>query len=325
MKRVFIIATAILALVSCDLFEITTVKIIEIDENMTYEEMYNTIATPLKEGDTRLTITLPGEPSDETFKAIRRALIETQEVADGSIDMTLYGAKVIGEEAFGYHADLNNEWINELKSVTLPDAVEIKGYAFYGCKGLVAFSAPEANTLGVNVFVACNELTYIYLPKAEYIGNGTFGSADNITDICLPELRELSRSMFNNCQNLETVVLPKVTRIHERVFEECMQLKTIVFGSPIESIGREVFRIHDEQYPDYTERIDLVLSSQQRLMINASDDDSSPHDEVWSASSDRCDFNDNEFAGYRFRSIRPFEEYESDSSTLTVPSNCILM
>ena len=174
MKRIFIVAVAILALTSCDKIDVKTIKRIVIKENASYEEVFNKVATPLSEGQTELHLVLPEEPSDEMFKAIRRALIETEEVADGSIDMTLWGVKVIGEDAFAYHADLNNEYVNELKSVTLPDAVEIKRYAFYGCKELRAFSAPEVKTIGINVFVICNNLIDIDLPKVEKIGNGTF-------------------------------------------------------------------------------------------------------------------------------------------------------
>lgn len=313
MKKIFTITAIIMLLISCDMIETLPERIV-LDEKATYEEVYNAVATPLKQGETKLKLTLPAEPSDQMFKAIRRALLETEEVADGSIDMTLHGVNVIGENAFGYHADLNNESVYELKSVTLPDAVEIKRYAFFDCRELCSFYAPKAKTIGVNAFVLCEKLTQIDLPKAEIIQRGALQKARELTRICLPELRTISAGMFGGCDRLETVVLPKVTRIEERAFEACMDLKTIVFASPIESIDREVFYTHDEQNNHNTAHVDLVLSSQQRRMISTSDDDSTPNAGMWHASGERFDFHDDEFAGYRFNSIRPYEEYESNNT-----------
>lgn len=306
MKRIFIVAVAILALTSCDKIDVETIKRIVIRGNASYEEVFNKVATPLSEGQTKLHIVLPEEPSDEMFKAIRRALIETEEVADGSIDMTLWGVKVIGEDAFAYHADLNNEYVNELKSVTLPDAVEIKRYAFYGCRELRTFSAPEVKTIGINVFVICNNLIDIDLPKVEKIGNGTFHNIKNLKSICLPELKELSSSIFSNCDNLETVILPKVTRIREMAFENVTSLKTIVFGAPIESVEGDIFSIHGELQANHTEHIDLVLSKEQRRMVNDSYDEQNPRAGFWHASGGAFDFSSNEFLGYRFKSIKAY-------------------
>ena len=307
MKKILITALLLLSFASCDKTTSQPDRI-KLSENATYEEIYNAVATPLKNGETKLDLTLPSQPSDMMFKAIRRALIETEEVTDGSIEMTLWGAQVIGENAFGYHADLNNESVDELKSVTLPDAVEIMHNAFYGCGELLRFSAPKAKTLGRNVFVICNKLIHIDLPVAETIGHGSLHNINSLTSICLPELKVLSSGMLALCENLETVVLPKVTRIEERAFEENRSLKTIVFGSPIEMVDREVFWFHDRPDMAHTERIDLVLSIQQRKLVNHSYDSQEPYQGVWYADVDRFDFQDKEFAGYRFQSIRPYED-----------------
>lgn len=308
MKKILTIAIFLLALTSCNLIVVDIKPTrITLSENLTYEENYDLVAAALKAGKTELKLELPAEPSDEIFKAIRRALLETEEVADGSIKMTLWGAEVIGENAFGYHADLTNEWVNELSSVSLPDAIEIKNDAFYGCHELQTFSAPKAKTLGRTVLVGCRELTHIELPMAEIIGRGSLHNLSSLIKINLPELKVLSSSMFALCENLETVILPKVTRIEERVFEENRSLKTIVFGSPIESIDGELFYSHDESHPFLTERIDLTLSRRQRTMINDSYGEPSPYEGRWYAAGEPFNFNSNEFAGYRFKSISPYE------------------
>ena len=76
MKRIFIVAVAILALTSCDKIDVKTIKRIVIRGNASYEEVFNKVATPLSEGQTKLHLVLPEEPSDEMLKQLMHEVAE---------------------------------------------------------------------------------------------------------------------------------------------------------------------------------------------------------------------------------------------------------
>ena len=139
----------------------------DIDGGVAEEEVYPNIinatamdATALNEAVvnaleleyTDLTVTLAAEPESEMYAAIRRALIDTEGVVDGSINLTLKGATVMpdhsielqdGSIAFGeIWQDENGETLNnpeqvlELHSISLPDMLTIGEGAFEGCGNL---------------------------------------------------------------------------------------------------------------------------------------------------------------------------------------------
>ena len=102
------------------------------------------------------------------FTAIRRALIDTEGVVDGSINLTLTGVTTIpnqsellqnGSPIFGeVIQDENGEYLDasecvlELNSVSLPDVLTIGKCAFICCKKLTSIYAPKVQTLGNKAF-----------------------------------------------------------------------------------------------------------------------------------------------------------------------------
>ena len=126
------------------------------------------------------------------------------------IPETYNGAKVsyVYRHAFEYHS--------QLKSVTLPDTVNLIGeYAFYCCSQLSEINFPSSltgieqcafsksgltkavfsygiNKIGASAFNRCQDLSYIYLPKSiTFIGSGAFfdcNSLEKVVAKCDPEI-----------------------------------------------------------------------------------------------------------------------------------------
>ncbi|MBR6655091.1 MAG: leucine-rich repeat domain-containing protein [Alistipes sp.] len=279
---------------------------------MSAEELGTAMREMLASGITKITVNLVEEPTDEMYKALRRALIETSEVEDGSIDLTIQGAKVVGEDAFGYHADGNNEYVSELRSITLTDATIIKDSAFYACDNLISFSAPNVTEMGDIVFVVCENIKDVYLPNLREMGRGVFSQCSTLEKIALPELTTLSESAFGLCRGLKEVNLPKVSRVMDCALEECLSLERVTFGTPIVTLVDPFIRLGADEsemmhIADALRRTTLVLSAEQTEMVMVNEaTDYSPA--VWERGSNTFPFGSSRtFIGYEFKSITAAE------------------
>ena len=276
--------------------------------SMSAEEVGTAMRNLLASGETSITVNLPAEPTDEMYKAMRRAIIETPDLEVCTIDLTLRGAKVIGVDAFAYHADGNNEYVSELRSITLTDATIIKDSAFYACDNLISFSAPNVTEMENIVFVGCENLKDVYLPNLREMGHGAFRQCSALEKITLPELTTLSDSAFGACRDLKEVNFPKVSRVMDCALRECLSLERVTFGTPI-VILVDPFMLHganefDKMYiADALRRTTLVLSAEQTEMVMDQEaTDYSPA--VWGRGTNRFPFgSSNTFIGYEFKSI----------------------
>lgn len=278
---------------------------------MSAEELGTAMRNLLASGITKITVNLVEEPTDEMYKAMRRALIETSEVEDGSIDLTIQGAKVVGEDAFGYHADGNNEYVSELRSITLTDATIIKDTAFYACDNLISFSAPNVTEMEDIVFVGCENLKDVYLPNLRETGNSAFRQCYALEKITLPELTTLRDSAFGACIDLKEVNLPKVSRVMGCALADCLSLERVTFGTPIVTLV-DPFMIHganesDKMYiADVLRNTTLVLSAEQKEMDLVATNGHNLSE--WVASYTSFPFGSSRtFIGYEFKSITAAE------------------
>ena len=172
---------------------------------MTPDKLNATVTKALEEGETDITVTLKPDAPAEMITAIRRAICDTDGVADSSIHLTLKGVTTIPGTtnwdgvAFG-PGDIydeagkivDQELVTQLASINLPDVTEIGAQAFYFCENLVTVSAPKAQTIGAQA------LGYTALTSVEF-----------------PELTTIPTDMFSGTWTLSSAKFPKVTTIEQ--------------------------------------------------------------------------------------------------------------
>ena len=172
---------------------------------LTADELNAAVTMALETGETDIEVTLKPDAPAEMITAIRRAICDTEGVADGSIHLTLKGVTTIPGTtnwdgvAFG-PGDIydeageivDQELVTQLASINLPDVTEIGAQAFYFCENLVTVSAPKAQTIGAQA------LGYTALTSVEF-----------------PELTTIPTDMFSGTWTLSSAKFPKVTTIEQ--------------------------------------------------------------------------------------------------------------
>ena len=172
---------------------------------LTADELNAAVTMALETGETDIEVTLKPDAPAEMITAIRRAICDTEGVADGSIHLTLKGVTTIPGTtnwdgvAFG-PGDIydeagkivDQELVTQLASINLPDVTEIGAQAFYFCENLVSVSAPKAQTIGAQAF------GYTALTSVEF-----------------PELTTIPTDMFSGTWTLSSAKFPKVTTIEK--------------------------------------------------------------------------------------------------------------
>lgn len=264
----------------------------DIDGGVAEEEVYPNIinatamnATALNEAVVNaleleyidLTVTLAAEPESEMYAAIRRALIDTEGVVDGSINLTLKGATVMpdhsielqdGSIAFGeIWQDENGETLNnpeqvlELHSISLPDMLTIGEGAFEGCGNLTSINAPKVQTIG-QYALSKTALTSVEFPELKTITTNLLGSTNTLTSARFPKVTTIEHAglMIGYSFNPESVSL------------ELTAEDDITFN------GSSHFNVESQ---NYSTKVDLVLHSNKQ-------------DEVTDG---------NQWKGYTFKSI----------------------
>ena len=208
----------------------------------------------LEDGSRTFTVNLPSDAETELFTAIRRAIIDTEGVEDGSINLTLAGVEAIpdheedlefGGAIFGRVSgeDKNGEWVVEyvtqLASINLPDVISIGEMAFEECRNLIAISAPKMQTIG--------DLAFAHT---------------GIGELELPEVTSIGWAAFIACQNLSTVILPKATNIGQQAFD----IKSLTLTSLV-LLSEDDIYIEEGAlgYPEsFSANIDLVLNANKK-------------------------------------------------------------
>ena len=191
---------------------------------MTAEQLNATVAKALDYGHTELAITLVADADATMFSAIAAALA-ADDIAEGSIDLTISGAKTVPEYGFFdpgnyYENDDKNIAGDKLKSLTLTDVETIGKYAFSACTNLEAVNIPKVVTIGkyaFNEYTKGTKLTSLDLPNATTIGESAFAYSSLLTSVNLPKMVTIGVQAFDNC-DIRTLDLPEVTEIDGGAF-----------------------------------------------------------------------------------------------------------
>ena len=199
-------------------------------KSATSDEITSAIANALNAGCTTLDISLPADTDATMFSAITAALA-ADDIAEGSIDLTISGAKTVPEKAFCGGQNIKDEYYQAgvaLKSVSLPDATEIGRDAFYYCVNMTSVSIPEVVTIGRYAFSGCDRLASISAPKCETLKDGAFSYCTALSSVYMPVAKiideasgENSGGPFCSCGNLTEISLPEATTIGELAFAVC--------------------------------------------------------------------------------------------------------
>lgn len=129
----------------------------------------------------------------------------------------------------------------------------------------------------------------------EALPSSAFYNCKPLKVISLPDVKSIESVAFQDCIDLETIYAPIVSSISDFAFADCPQLTSVTLGN----ISAAGFSIFDNVF---TERVDLTLSKDQKVMTGSDIDGwKSDESEPYANSSDHVR---PEFLGKRFHSIK---------------------
>ena len=262
---------------------------------MTAEQLNATVAKALDYGHTELAITLAADADATMFSAITAALA-ADGIEEGSIDLTISGAKTVPEYGFfdsGNYFDNGEKNIagDKLKSLTLTDVETIGKYAFSACTNLEDVNMPKVVTIGdcaFNEYTKGTKLTSLDLPNATTIGENAFAYSSLLTSVNLPKMVTIGLQAFGHC-DLRTLDLPEVTEIGTGAFYgndnlvSCSASKATTIGTypwgncskleTLELTAAGDFTLYNNLFAyTPTEQINLVLNEDKASQVTQNDD-----------------------------------------------------
>lgn len=129
----------------------------------------------------------------------------------------------------------------------------------------------------------------------EALPSSAFLNCKPLKVISLPDVKSIESVAFQDCIDLKTIYAPIVSSISDFAFADCPQLKSVTLGN-ISAAGINIF---DNVF---TERVDLTLSKDQKVMTGSDIDGwRSDESKKYANSSDHVR---PEFLGKRFHSIK---------------------
>lgn len=262
---------------------------------MSTDELNAAVTRALATGETDIRINLAEDADATMFSAITTALAAAN-IAEGSIDLTISGAKTVPEYGFfdqgNYFANGEKNIAGEkLKSLTLTDVETIGKYAFSACTNLEAVNMPKVVTIGdcaFNEYTKGTKLTSLDLPNATTIGENAFAYSSLLTSVNLPKMVTIGLQAFCNC-DIRTLDLPEVTEIGTGAFEgndnlvSCSAPKATTIGpypwgncsklETLELTGAGDFTLYNNLFAyTPTEQINLVLNEDKASQVTQNDD-----------------------------------------------------
>ena len=129
----------------------------------------------------------------------------------------------------------------------------------------------------------------------EALPSSAFLNCKPLKVISLPDVKSIESVAFQDCIELKTIYAPIVSSISDFAFADCPNLHSVTLGN----ISAAGIRIFDNVY---TERVDLTLSKDQKVMTGSDSDGwRSDESKKYANSSDHVR---PEFLGKRFHSIK---------------------
>lgn len=151
------------------------------------------------------------------------------------------------------------------------------------------------NAIGEALKSASDGSIELTVYRVEFLPSNAFSNCQPLKFISLPDVISIHPHAFRECNRLETIYAPRVSFISDRAFLNCLMLKSVTLGN----IFTAGFRIFDG-VP--TEKIDLILSQDQKVMTGSDD-------EGWQSDGSKKyanspDHKQRQFLGKIFHSIK---------------------
>ena len=129
----------------------------------------------------------------------------------------------------------------------------------------------------------------------EALPSSAFADCQPLKSISLPDVKSIESFAFHGCNGLKKIYAPIVSFIDDLAFADCLDLNSVTLGN----ISAAGFSIFDNVF---TERVDLTLSKDQKVMTGRDIDGwKSDESEPYANSSDH---KRPQFLGKRFHSIK---------------------
>lgn len=129
----------------------------------------------------------------------------------------------------------------------------------------------------------------------EALPSNAFSDCQPLKSIYLQDVKSIESFAFHGCNGLKTIYAPIVSSISDLAFADCLNLNSVTLGN----ISAAGIRIFDNVY---TERVDLTLSKDQKVMTGSDIDGwRSDESKKYANSSDHVR---PEFLGKRFHTIK---------------------
>jgi hypothetical protein len=135
-----------------------------------------------------------------------------------------------------------------LKSVVLPNVIDIMGAAFANCETLESVSMPAIVYVGTSAFVGCYHLkTVQFSPVLADIDSEAFYLCTTLIFTSLPDsLSSLGASAFSSCWALAEVAFASpLQSLPEGSFSTCINLRSISLPDTVTAIGQDAFYMCD--------------------------------------------------------------------------------
>ena len=193
----------------------------------------------LNVGKTNIEVIMEEEPTNREINYIRSGIFDAENVANGSINLTLSGVKVIDSNS----GDLSD--IAKLGTVNLPDVTSIGDRSFEDCANLTTITFPSnVQYIGGYAFHG----TKWFSQKTDgliYIGTILYGYKGDVSlgDLTIKEgTTSITSYAFEEADITSVVVPNSVTSIGHYAFRRS-RIENISFseGSKLETIGDQAF------------------------------------------------------------------------------------
>lgn len=162
-----------------------------------------------------------------------------------------------------------------------------------------AFKNVKSGTIDLTL-IGCKEI------PADGLNNQS-GGLEALKSITLPDVTKIGKNALLFCVYLEEINTPNVTSIHENAFGGCTNLQKITFGelTEVKGLSHDYDGILDPGVD--TERINLVLSENQKVMKN----NRQGNEYIWKPTGESYfaspDSDNGIFLDYQFRSVKSWE------------------